>query len=182
MMRGEKPEDVKPRWRPLQLAFLLVNLVGMAEPTDADRDTIDLLFFPTGGGTTEAYPGLAAYTLVLRRLRHGGSIESAGMSVLMRFARRKIANKPLELTSRVPTSEVSTTRIPVASLFENLEDGVSLAEFVELFPGATQEQARLMLEHAARSTAEPWLRQVTDRIQATIALIETGGYWEQSIP
>jgi uncharacterized protein (DUF433 family) len=45
------------------------------------------------------------------------------------------------------------TRIPVAALFENLEDGVSLAEFVELFPGATREQARLVLEHAARSTA-----------------------------
>ena len=45
------------------------------------------------------------------------------------------------------------TRIPVAALFENLEDGVSLAKFVEIFPGATQEQARLVLEHAARSTA-----------------------------
>lgn len=45
------------------------------------------------------------------------------------------------------------SRIPVAALFENLEDGVSLAEFVELFPGATQEQARLVLEHVARSTA-----------------------------
>ena len=45
------------------------------------------------------------------------------------------------------------TRIPVAALFENLEDGISLAEFVEIFPGATQEQARLVLEHAARSTA-----------------------------
>ena len=45
------------------------------------------------------------------------------------------------------------TRIPVAALFENLEDGVSLAEFVDLFPGVTQEQARLVLEHAAQSTA-----------------------------
>jgi uncharacterized protein (DUF433 family) len=45
------------------------------------------------------------------------------------------------------------TRIPVAALFENLEDGVSLAEFVELFPGVSLEQARLVLEHAARSTA-----------------------------
>ena len=45
------------------------------------------------------------------------------------------------------------TRIPVAALFENLEDGVSLAEFVELFPGVTQEQARLVLEHVARSSA-----------------------------
>jgi len=45
------------------------------------------------------------------------------------------------------------TRIPVAALFENLEDGVSLAEFLDLFPGVTQEQARLVLEHAAQSTA-----------------------------
>ena len=45
------------------------------------------------------------------------------------------------------------TRIPVAALFENLEDGVSLVEFVDLFPGVTQEQARLVLEHAAQSTA-----------------------------
>ena len=45
------------------------------------------------------------------------------------------------------------TRIPVAALFENLEDGVSLAEFIDLFPGVTVEQARLVLEHAAQSTA-----------------------------
>ena len=44
------------------------------------------------------------------------------------------------------------TRIPVAALFENLEDGVSVAEFTELFPGVTLEQARVVLAHAARST------------------------------
>jgi hypothetical protein len=41
----------------------------------------------------------------------------------------------------------------VAALFENLEDGVSLPEFVEIFPGVTQQQARLVLDHSARSTA-----------------------------
>jgi uncharacterized protein (DUF433 family) len=45
------------------------------------------------------------------------------------------------------------TRIPVAALFENLEDGVSMSEFVELFPGVTDQQARQVLEHVARSTA-----------------------------
>jgi uncharacterized protein (DUF433 family) len=45
------------------------------------------------------------------------------------------------------------TRIPVAALFQNLEDGVSLAEFVEIFPGVTTEQIQLVLEHAAKSTA-----------------------------
>ena len=44
------------------------------------------------------------------------------------------------------------TRIPVAALFENLEDGVSVSEFVDLFPGVTIEQARAVLEHAAKSS------------------------------
>jgi uncharacterized protein (DUF433 family) len=43
------------------------------------------------------------------------------------------------------------SRVPVAALFENLEDGVSVGEFVELFPGVTLAQARAVLEHAARS-------------------------------
>jgi uncharacterized protein (DUF433 family) len=43
------------------------------------------------------------------------------------------------------------TRVPVVALFENLEDGVPIGEFIELFPGVTLEQARAVLEHAARS-------------------------------
>jgi len=43
------------------------------------------------------------------------------------------------------------TRVPVAALFENLEDGVALDEFVRLFPGVTLDQVRTVLEHAARS-------------------------------
>jgi hypothetical protein len=76
-----------PRWRPFQLAFLLMNLDGLADPLHADREVVDLLFFPTGGGKTEAYLGLAAFTLVLRRLRHPG-LGSAGVSVLMRYTLR----------------------------------------------------------------------------------------------
>ena len=45
------------------------------------------------------------------------------------------------------------TRVPVAALFENLEDGVSLPEFIALFPGVTLDQVRVVLEHAALSTA-----------------------------
>jgi len=76
-----------PTWRPFQLAFLLMTLRGIAEPGDAEREWVDLLFFPTGGGKTEAYLGLAAFTLVLRRLRNPG-VGSAGMTVLMRYTLR----------------------------------------------------------------------------------------------
>jgi uncharacterized protein (DUF433 family) len=47
------------------------------------------------------------------------------------------------------------TRVPVAALFENLEDGASVSQFVEWFPGVTLEQARAVLEHAARSSLAP---------------------------
>ncbi len=76
-----------PRWRPFQLAFILLNLGGIVDPTHADRRVVDLLFFPTGGGKTEAYLGLSAFTLVLRRLRNPGLL-GAGVGVLMRYTLR----------------------------------------------------------------------------------------------
>ncbi len=79
-----------PRWRAFQLAFLLLNLPGLADPRAPDRTVVDLLFFPTGGGKTEAYLGLAAFTMVLRRLRRpgGGGRAGAGVSVVMRYTLR----------------------------------------------------------------------------------------------
>ena len=43
------------------------------------------------------------------------------------------------------------TRVPIAALFENLEDGASASQFVEWFPGVTLQQVRAVLDHAARS-------------------------------
>lgn len=94
------PEKVgAPTWRPFQLAFILMNLPGLASGEHQDREVVDLLFFPTGGGKTEAYLGLAAFTLVLRRLRDP-SIGSSGLSVLMRYTLRLLT---LDQLSRAST-------------------------------------------------------------------------------
>jgi hypothetical protein len=79
-----------PRWHAFQLAFIMLNLPGLADPHDSNRQTVDLLFFPTGGGKTEAYLGLAAFTMVLRRLHHPGERGrgGAGVSVIMRYTLR----------------------------------------------------------------------------------------------
>jgi hypothetical protein len=88
LISGIDPSEVSaPAWRPFQLAFLLMTMRGIVEPRCDDRDRVDLLFFPTGGGKTEAYLGLAAFTLVLRRLRHE-NIGYAGVTVLMRYTLR----------------------------------------------------------------------------------------------
>jgi Helicase conserved C-terminal domain len=91
--------ELEPRWRPFQLAFLLLNIRGVVDPTHSDRSLVDLLFFPTGGGKTEAYLGLAAFTILLRRLRNPG-IESSGLTVLMRYTLRLLT---LDQLSRAST-------------------------------------------------------------------------------
>jgi len=97
---GVAPELVDaPTWRPFQLAFILMNLRGFVTPTHDDRTLVDLLFFPTGGGKTEAYLGLAAFVILLRRLRQPG-LESAGVTVLMRYTLRLLT---LDQLSRAAT-------------------------------------------------------------------------------
>jgi hypothetical protein len=77
-------------WRPFQMGFILLNLRGIADEASPDRRLVDLLWFPTGGGKTEAYLGLSAFTIALRRLSgdrhgmHGG----AGVSIIMRYTLR----------------------------------------------------------------------------------------------
>lgn len=82
-------------WRPFQLAFILLNLPGITKLDHPDREaspnaTADLLWFPTGGGKTEAYLGLTAYTLAIRRLQGvvAGRSGEAGVAVLMRYTLR----------------------------------------------------------------------------------------------
>lgn len=76
-------------WRPFQLAFILLNLQGLVDPGSDDRRIGDLLWFPTGGGKTEAYLGLTAFAMALRRQRVvGGMRTDAGVGVLMRYTLR----------------------------------------------------------------------------------------------
>ncbi|WP_375380987.1 DISARM system helicase DrmA [uncultured Sphingomonas sp.] len=85
--RARRPGDRAPAWRPFQLAFILLNLEGLADKRHPDREIADLLFFPTGGGKTEAYLGLAAFAIAHRRLGGAGLI-GAGVSVVMRYTLR----------------------------------------------------------------------------------------------
>jgi hypothetical protein len=75
-------------WRPFQLAFQLLVLTSLAERTHRDRETMDLLWFPTGGGKTEAYLALTAFVIMLRRLRGGSQDDGSGVAVLMRYTLR----------------------------------------------------------------------------------------------
>ena len=83
-----------PKWRMFQLAFLLLTLESVANPSSAHRNTADLLWFPTGGGKTEAYFGIITFTMAYRRLKGKGTktidgdLDRYGVSVIMRYTYR----------------------------------------------------------------------------------------------
>ena len=75
-------------WRPFQIAFILLVIPGLADPTCEDRECMDLLWFPTGGGKTEAYLALTAFEIFYKRITDASRRQNGGVDVLMRYTLR----------------------------------------------------------------------------------------------
>ena len=93
-------------WRPFQLAFILLSIPSLADPTHKDRTKpieahADLLWFPTGGGKTEAYLGVAAFAMAIRRLHGqlGGYDGTRGLTVIMRYTLRLLTLQQFQRAS-----------------------------------------------------------------------------------
>lgn len=85
------------QWRPFQIAFLLLAIESVSSREHVDRDVMDLLWFPTGGGKTEAYLALVAFCLIVRRLRHPHAPErGAGTAAIMRYTMRLLTTQQFQ--------------------------------------------------------------------------------------
>ena len=98
-MQAIGPLNPEPAWRPFQLAFILMALPSTIDDLHGDRGLVDLIWFPTGGGKTEAYLGLAAVEMVRRRLARGR--DGGGTAVLTRYTMRLLTAQQFQRAARL---------------------------------------------------------------------------------
>ena len=120
------------KWRPFQLAFLLQILPSLCDDEHPDRDAVDVIWFATGGGKTEAYLLAAAFELIRRRLVHGGN--GIGVGVINRYTYRFLTADQFQRTAAMICALELLRRHVAASGDTSLGD----APFsVGLFAGAS---------------------------------------------
>lgn len=155
MAAEQKRPDSDPSWRLFQLAFVLLNLQGLSDPKHPDRRTAELIFFPTGGGKTEAYLGVIATTLLLRRLRSQETPHRGlGVAVILRYTLRLLTLDQLgRAASLVCALELLRREQPRRLGPERFSVGLWVGSSAT--PNTMKEAKKSVLDYSAKNGPSP---------------------------
>lgn len=156
VLRNEKGADAY-KWRPFQLAFILTALESAVNEDSLDRDRVDLIWFPTGGGKTEAYLGLVAFFIAWRRLTNPTS--GGGTCVLMRYTLRLLTSQQYQRATRL----VCALELIRQSHPELGKEPITIGMWVgQATSPNTCKQAHELIVKASRGKGEPPGKLVLD--------------------
>ena len=122
-------EKKNASWRAFQLAFILMNIESVSNPESKERDIVDLIWIPTGGGKTEAYLGLSGFTIFLRRLND--PVNGGGTAIIMRYTLRLLASQQfIRASILICACEKMRRELNKSGKFDLGEDEISIGLWV----------------------------------------------------
>lgn len=140
------PGPGKGNWRPFQIAFILMALRSTAEKGQPTREEVELIWFPTGGGKTEAYLGLAAFSIFLRYLRDPND---QGVHVLMRYTLRLLTAQQFQRASGLVCAMETLRREKLSKVDEPISIGIWVG-------GKTSPNTRNQAQNNLRDLQDPY--------------------------
>lgn len=158
------------RWRTFQIAFILMNLRSMRDESSEDRKMVDLVWFPTGGGKTEAYLGLTAFTLFARRIMDR---DSAGVTAIMRYTLRLLTTQQFErASSLICACEEIRERMPGVLGGERFSIGLWVGQSTS--PNTQREAvSQLQRMQSKDSSANPFILLKCPWCGAQMGIVDT---------
>ena len=167
-------------WRAFQIAFLLMSAHSSADGSAPDRSTVELIWFPTGGGKTEAYLGLAAFSIFMRRL---AGPDDEGVQVLMRYTLRLLTAQQFQRASGlICAMEYLRRKSPEEIGSKSFAIGIWLGGTTS--PNLRQDAMRKLraLSGNPRYAENPFILTVCPWCRAQIGPIEYSGRRPRNVP
>lgn len=141
------------RWRGFQIAFLLQSIESIVNPVSEDREEVDVIWFPTGGGKTEAYLAVSAFSMLYRRFMNP---EDSGVDIIMRYTLRMLTADQFQRTSRLITSlEFLRSKFP--NLLGETEYSIGLWVGSKTTPNSNKQAKRQYNNIISKSNAEEFI-------------------------
>lgn len=184
MAKKQHREKEDCKWYPFQIAFILLSIDGIINKQDKNRDIVDLLWFPTGGGKTEAYLGIIAFTIFLRRIKEVKEGRSgSGVTAIMRYTLRLLTLQQFQRASMLICACELIRRRNIEILgTEEISIGLWVGELTENRLEKQKEKIKAYKESEGKSRDRvknpclinecPWCKQKIKPIQYSTAKVD----------